>query len=417
MLQLRRLLPAPLSRRAARSGRPTAIARLAGNRHSGHPRSRRRSLNVTRRANDDDRYMAQALALAMGGLGAVEPNPMVGCLIVRDGEIVGRGLHEQFGGPHAEVNALADAGELAAGATAYVTLEPCCHQGKTPPCTQALIRAGVKRVVIGTTDPFREVGGRGIAELEAAGIQCDVGVRGAEAGWLLGPFRKLVETGGPWVIAKWAMTLDGKLATRTGNSQWISSETSRAAVHQLRGRVDAVIVGSGTARADNPLLTARPSSLTDVKRIATRVVVDSAASLSLDSRLVQTAPDVPVLVATGEAAPTDACQRLADAGVEVFRCTGDTHEHRLTALLEELGRRRMTNVLVEGGSKLLGALFDMRAVDEVHTFIAPKFAGGSTAPGPVGGLGIERMAKSLKLADISIEELEGDVYVHGRVAR
>lgn len=361
--------------------------------------------------------MAQALALAMAGLGAVEPNPMVGCIVVRDGEIVGRGLHEQFGGPHAEVNALADAGELAAGATAYITLEPCRHQGKTPPCTQALIRAGVKRVVIGVTDPFPEVSGRGIVELEAAGIQCDVGVRDAEANWLLAPFRKLVETGRPWVIAKWAMTLDGKLATRTGNSQWISSEASRACVHQLRGRVDAVIVGSGTALADNPLLTARPASLADMKRIAMRVVVDSAASLSPDSRLVQTATDVPVLVAAGKEASSNACERLADAGVEVFRCAGSTHEQRLTNLLDELGRRRMTNVVVEGGSKLLGALFDMRAVDEVHTFIAPKFAGGSTAPGPVGGEGIERMSKALKLADISIEELEGDVYVHGRVAK
>jgi len=178
-----------------------------------------------------------------------------------------------------------------------------------------------------------------------------------------------------------------------------------------------VIVGSGTALADNPLLTARPASLADMKRIATRVVVDSAASLSLDSRLAQTAADVPVLVAAGEDAPSDACQRLVDAGVEVFRCGGNTHEQRLTALLDELGRRRMTNVLVEGGSKLLGALFDLKAVDEVHAFIAPKFAGGAAAPGPVGGLGIERMAKALKLADISIEELEGDVYVHGRVAK
>jgi diaminohydroxyphosphoribosylaminopyrimidine deaminase/5-amino-6-(5-phosphoribosylamino)uracil reductase len=359
--------------------------------------------------------MGQALALAMGGLGAVEPNPMVGCVIVRDGELVGQGFHEQFGGPHAEVNALAEAGERAAGATAYVTLEPCCHRGKTPPCTQALIQTGVKRVVVAVPDPFPEVSGRGIAELQAAGIQCDVGPRSAEAHWLLAPFRKLVETGRPWVISKWAMTLDGKLATRTGNSQWISSEASRAVVHQLRGRVDAVIVGSGTARADNPLLTARPADLADVKRIATRIVVDSSASLPLDSRLVQTAADVPVLVAAGEAAPTDVCKKLAAAGVEVFACAGISHEQRIMSLLDELGRRRMTNVLVEGGSKLLGTLFDMRAVDEAHVFIAPKFAGGTAAPGPIGGEGAERMASALKLADITIEELEGDVYVHGRI--
>jgi diaminohydroxyphosphoribosylaminopyrimidine deaminase/5-amino-6-(5-phosphoribosylamino)uracil reductase len=361
--------------------------------------------------------MAQAIALAMYGIGSVEPNPMVGCVIVRDGEIVGQGFHEKFGGPHAEVNALAEAGELAAGATAYVTLEPCCHQGKTPPCTQALIRAGIKRVVASAQDPFVEVSGRGIEELRAAGIQCDVGVQSADANWILTPYRKLIEKKQPWVIAKWAMTLDGKLATRTGSSQWISSEASRAVVHQLRGRVDAVIVGSATARADDPLLTARPLSLHDWKRTATRVVVDSAASLSLESRLVQTAADVPVLVAVGEGAPADACDQLKARGVEVFVCCGASHGERMTSLLNELGRRRMTNVLVEGGSKLFGTLFDMRAVDEVHVFIAPKIAGGDGAPSPAGGTGIERMTEALKLADIAIEELEGDVYVHGRINR
>jgi diaminohydroxyphosphoribosylaminopyrimidine deaminase / 5-amino-6-(5-phosphoribosylamino)uracil reductase len=361
--------------------------------------------------------MAQALGLAMQGQGAVEPNPMVGCVVVRDGEMVGQGNHERFGGPHAEINALAEAGERANGATLYVTLEPCCHQGKTPPCTQAIIKAGVTRVVAAVQDPFAEVAGRGIAELKAAGIQCDVGSRCHDANWLLAPYRKLLEAGRPWVIAKWAMTLDGKLATRTGNSQWISSEASRAVVHQLRGRVDGVIVGSGTARADNPLLTARPIDLADMKRVATRIIVDSSASLSPDSRLVQTASDVPLIVAVGDEATEDACKSLAASGAEILRCGGATHEQRLGALLDELGRRRMTNILVEGGSTLLGSMFDSRAIDEVHVFIAPKFAGGEAAPSPVGGAGIERMASALKLADITIEELEGDVYVHGRIAK
>lgn len=359
--------------------------------------------------------MALALALAARGLGAVEPNPMVGCVIVGNGEIVGQGYHEAFGGPHAEINALAVAGEQANGATAYVSLEPCCHQGKTPPCTQALVRAGIKRVVVAMQDPFMQVCGRGVAELTAAGIQCDVGVGNSDAAWLLAPYRKLIATGRPWVIAKWAMTLDGKLATRTGDSQWISSEASRAIVHQLRGRVDAIVVGSGTAHADNPLLTARPADRADVKRTATRVVVDSVAALSPESRLVQTAGDIPVMVAAAENASPASCRRLTEAGAEVFHCAGDTHQKRLASLLEELGRRRMTNVLVEGGSQLLGTLFDMRAVDEVHAFIAPKFAGGAAAPAPVGGEGVERMVGALKLADISIEELDGDVYVHGRV--
>jgi len=372
---------------------------------------------LARRANDDDRFMAQALALATYGQGAVEPNPMVGCVIVQGGEIVGQGFHEKFGGPHAEVNALTEAGELARNATAYVTLEPCCHQGKTPPCTQALIRAGIKRVVAAVEDPFAEVSGHGIAELRAAGIQCEVGTHSEDAKWILAPYRKLIEQKQPWVIAKWAMTLDGKLATRTGSSQWISSEASRAVVHQLRGRVDAIVVGSGTARADDPLLTARPLSLADVKRTATRIVVDSAASLPLDSRLVRTAADVPVLVAVGDRAPAEARNQLKASDVELLNCCGATHEARTVSLLDELGRRHMTNVLVEGGAKLLGTLFDMRAVDEVQVFIAPKIAGGETALSPVAGVGLERMTEALKLADIAIEELDGDVYVHGRIRK
>jgi diaminohydroxyphosphoribosylaminopyrimidine deaminase / 5-amino-6-(5-phosphoribosylamino)uracil reductase len=361
--------------------------------------------------------MARALMLAARGMGSVEPNPIVGCVLVRDGEVVGEGYHETFGGPHAEVNALAEAADRARGATAYVTLEPCCHQGKTPPCTQALIRAGVARVVVGVEDPFVEVAGRGISELRAAGIEVDVGARGEDANWLLAPYRKLLVTKRPWVIAKWAMTLDGKLATRSGDSQWISSESSRAVVHQLRGRVDAVVVGSRTACIDNPLLTARPADLADIKRTAVRVVVDSTASISLESRLVKTAADVPVLLATAEDAPLEACNRLSAAGVEVYRCPGKTHEERLAALFDEMGRRRMTNVLVEGGSRLLGTLFDLRAVDEVHVFIAPKLAGGVAASSPVGGEGVDRMNAALQLADITIEEMDGDVYVHGRVGR
>jgi diaminohydroxyphosphoribosylaminopyrimidine deaminase/5-amino-6-(5-phosphoribosylamino)uracil reductase len=359
--------------------------------------------------------MALALTLALRGEGLVEPNPMVGSLIVRDGEIIGEGFHERFGGPHAEVTALEAAGDAARGATAYVTLEPCCHQGKTSPCTQALVRAGVGRVVVAVEDPFPQVAGKGIAELRAAGVACDVGALAGEARYVLAPYLKRVTTGRPWVIAKWAMTLDGKLATRTGDSQWISSELSRAVVHQLRGRVDAVMVGSGTARTDNPLLTARPVDRADWRRTATRIVVDSAATLAPDSRLVQSASDVPVLLAVSTRAPDGACQKLEEAGVEILRCMGDAHEIRLFALLDALGRRQMTNVLVEGGSRMLGTLFNIGAVDEVHVFIAPKIAGGVTAPSPVGGAGVEKMADALGLGDMTIEELAGDVYVHGRV--
>ncbi len=361
--------------------------------------------------------MARALQLAARGEGFVEPNPMVGCVIVRDGEIVGEGHHERFGGPHAEINALTVAGERAAGATAYVTLEPCCHHGKTPPCTAALAKAGIRCVVAAVTDPFPEVDGGGIAALQSMGIECRVGVQAAPAEWLLAPYRMRLTSGRPWIVAKWAMTLDGKIATRAGNSQWISSEASRALVHQLRGRMDAIMVGSGTARADDPLLTARPVNLADVKRTATRIVVDSAASLSPDSKLVQTARDIPLLVAVGTDASLEACNKLRSAGAEVIAGKDNAHDERLASLFSILAERRMTNILVEGGSRLIGTLFENQMIDEVHVFVAPKIVGGAAAVSPIGGLGVERMAEALKLADISIEELEGDVYIHGRVAR
>ncbi len=366
---------------------------------------------------NDAQFMDRALSLASQGIGWVEPNPPVGCVIVRDGEIIGEGFHQRFGSAHAEVNALAAAGEQAQGATAYVTLEPCCHHGKTPPCTQALISAGIRRVVAAVEDPFAKVHGQGFTELNAAGIECEVGLRAFEANWLLAPYRKLVATGHPWIIAKWAMTLDGKLATRTGDSKWISSESSRAVVHQIRGRMDAIIVGSGTVRADDPLLTARTANPADVKRTAVRIAVNSSASLPLTSRLIKTCHDLPVIVATAHDAPADAVQRLTDAGAEVFRCEGVNHAERVESLLDELGRRRMTNVLVEGGSNFLGTLFDLRAIDEVHVFVAPRLAGGAEAPSPIAGIGIDRMAESLNLSDIAIEELEGDVYIHGRVSK
>ena len=358
-------------------------------------------------------HMARALELAARGEGFVEPNPMVGCTIVLDGETVGEGFHAHYGGPHAEIEALRVAGPRARGATAYVTLEPCCHQGKTPPCTQALIAAGVRRVVIAQQDPFPRVAGKGIAQLQAAGIEVEVGLCAAEAQRLNAPYLKLTQTGRPWIIAKWAMTLDGKLATHAGDSRWISCPASRAIVHRLRGRVDAILVGRGTAEADDPLLTARPPGA----RVATRVVVDTSASLSANSQLVLTARDVPVIVAVG-AEPSKSCvQTLLDAGCDVFVCEGDSHDARLGALLDQLGARLMTNVLVEGGAQLLGRLFDARQIDEVHTFVAPKIAGGATAVVPIAGQGVGLMTQSLELVEPAIEQIGHDAYIHGRVRR
>ena len=325
-------------------------------------------------------HMRCALELAARGQGFVEPNPMVGCVIARGAEIIGEGFHRRFGGPHAEVEALQIAGDRAAGATLYVTLEPCCHHGKTPPCVEAVLAAGVRRVIVAMRDPFPQVQGGGIADLRAAGVDVEVGLLEAEARRLNAPYLKLVETGRPWIIAKWAMTLDGKIATYTGESRWISNPQSREVVHKLRGRVDAVAVGRGTAARDDPLLTARPPG----PRTAVRVVLDTHASLGSDSQLVRTASEAPVLVAVGaESSPADRL-RLARAGCEVFVCEGETPAARWDALLAELGRRRMTNVLVEGGGRLLGSLLDAagdRRGSRVHRAEAPRRRDGGHAAG------------------------------------
>jgi diaminohydroxyphosphoribosylaminopyrimidine deaminase / 5-amino-6-(5-phosphoribosylamino)uracil reductase len=358
-------------------------------------------------------HMRRALELAAQGRGFVEPNPLVGCVIARGAEIIGEGWHGRFGGPHAEVVALSVAGSRAAGSAMYVTLEPCCHFGKTPPCTKAILAAGIREVVIAEQDPFPQVSGHGIAALRAAGLQVDVGVLSEEAQKLNAPYRKLITHGRPWVIAKWAMTLDGRIATVTGSSRWISNEQSRAIAHHLRGQVDAVVVGRVTAFADDPLLTARPAGA----RVATRIVVDSQAVLSTDSQLVRTAADAPLLVAAAESAFPENVDRLRAAGCEVLICPGGTHRQRLDALLAELGRRRMTNVLVEGGSRLLGSLFDARAVDEVHAFIAPRMFGGEGAPVPIAGAGLHDPMKAFRLDSPRIELVAGDIYIHGHLDR
>jgi diaminohydroxyphosphoribosylaminopyrimidine deaminase / 5-amino-6-(5-phosphoribosylamino)uracil reductase len=356
-------------------------------------------------------HMRRAMELAVRGQGLVEPNPMVGCVVARGAEVIGEGFHRKFGEAHAEVEALRIAGDRAAGATAYVTLEPCCHHGKTPPCTRALLAAKIARVVVAQPDPFPQVQGGGITELRATGgVAVAVGLLEAEAREINAPYLKLIETGRPWIIAKWAMTLDGKIATHTGESRWISGPESRATVHALRGRVDAIVVGRGTAEQDDPLLTARPPGA----RTALRVVLDTRATLGSESQLVGTAAETPVLVAVGAESARQERERLIAAGCEVLVCEGSTHAARFDALLAELGRRRMTNVLVEGGAQVLGMLFDDRRIDEVHVFIAPKLAGGAGAASPIGGEGVAAMADALSLAAPVVRQSGDDVYVTGR---
>lgn len=361
-------------------------------------------------------HMTRALELAVRGQGYVEPNPMVGCVIAHAAEIIGEGWHRRYGGPHAEVEALALAGPRAAGATMYVTLEPCCHHGKTPPCTEAIVRSGIARVVVAAGDPFPAVSGSGVAALRAAGVAVELGLLHDEARRMNAPYFKLQETGLPWVIAKWAMTLDGKLAACTRRSRWISGPESRHIVHRLRGRVDAIVVGRGTVEADDPLLTARLEGETP-PRTATRVVLDSRAALRSDSQLVRTARDVPVLVVVGPLAAAADVARLEAAGCEVWRCPGQQPAERLVHLLRELGRRRWTNVLVEGGMAVLGSCLEAGAIDEVHVFVAPKLLGGAAAPSPIGGAGLDDPARAVRLYDMCWRQVGSDWYGTARVQR
>jgi diaminohydroxyphosphoribosylaminopyrimidine deaminase/5-amino-6-(5-phosphoribosylamino)uracil reductase len=363
----------------------------------------------------DERMMLRAIDLAGRGRGAVEPNPLVGAIVVGDdpARIIAEGWHARFGGPHAEVAALTAAGAAARGGTLYVSLEPCCHHGKTPPCTDAIIAAGIARVVVGTHDPFPAVAGAGVAALRSAGIAVDVGVCEPQARRLIAPFRRLVEDRRPWVIAKWAMSLDGCVATTTGESRWISSEESRALVHQLRGRVDAILVGIGTALADDPLLTARPPG----QRRPLRVVLDRTARLPLASRLVTTAREAPVLVAAGPDAPADRMAALEAAGCEVWRGRSASPGERLRELLQELGGRSLTTLLAEGGPTVLGVLADERLVDEVWTFVAPKIIGGDASRAPVGGGGIATLAAATAIDVEAVERPGEDFLIRGVVRR
>lgn len=359
----------------------------------------------------DELHMSRALLLAARGKGYVEPNPMVGCVIVQDEHVVAEGWHAIFGGPHAEVAALQNATRSVRGSTLYVNLEPCCHTGKTPPCTDAIIKSGVRRVVTAMQDPFPEVSGRGVAMLRNAGIVVDMGVCERESRNLNAPFVKRVTKSLPWVIAKWAMTADGKIAARDRSSQWISNPRSRAYVHQLRGCVDAIVIGVETAIADDPLLTARPPG----PRTALRVVVDRQARLPLSGKLVTTARVLPTLVVVDSDAPRDACQALQREGCDIVVLKSRLSEQQINETLTHLFDRGATNVLLEGGAQLSGSFLDAQAIDEVHVFVAPLLIGGQQAISPLAGIGRAPMSSAIRIVDLATNTLDGDVHLSGRI--
>lgn len=355
---------------------------------------------------EDVRWMRRALRLAERGF--TPPNPMVGCVLVKAGEVVGEGFHPRAGAPHAEVFALRAAGERARGATAYVSLEPCCHHGRTPPCVNALIEARVARVVAAVADPNPQVCGRGLALLRAAGIAAEVGVLEEEARRLNAAFFHFQKTRRPYITLKAAMTLDGKIATRTGDSRWITGEAARRYVHRLRAQSGAVLCGVGTALADDPMLTARLKP--DPPRQPLRIVLDPSLRLPLTAKLVATADQFPTLLVTSAKADPAKAEKLHKYGVDILYTETDTNgELVLESLLAELGRREIISILVEGGGNTHAALLAGRYAHRLLWFIAPKLIGGRSAPTPMEGEGAERMADAMALTPFHVRRFGSDI--------
>jgi len=359
---------------------------------------------------NDEKFMKRALKLASKAMGRTSPNPLVGCVIVKDNEVIGEGYHLKAGTPHAEIHALAAAGVQAGGATAYVTLEPCSHFGRTPPCADALIRANIKRVVVAMKDPNPLVAGRGLDLLREAGIQVDLGVMHQEASQLNEIFIKSISTGLPFVVYKTAMTLDGKIATESGDSRWVSNENSRHYVHQLRDRYDVILVGSETIIQDNPALTCRLPSGRD----PIRLVVDGKLRLDEHAQILSASEFSPCIIATTLAASIEKVERLQSLKqVEVWQYNTARHVP-LEKLFRDLVRRGWTSVLLEGGGGLAGTLLQEEFVDKVEFFIAPKLVGGN-GPSPLSGLHIESMAEAITLDDLSVDMNTGDLHITGYI--
>ena len=363
----------------------------------------------------DHAHLSRAIELADGGRGRTSPNPLVGAVVVRDGKVLGEGFHAAHGAPHAERAALAACGDAdTRGATMYVSLEPCCHQGLTPPCTDAILGAGIARVVVASDDPTEKASGRGLGILRDEGVEVALaeGDLAARARLLNQPFRKHARTGRPFVRFKSAMTLDGKVATRTGDSKWISGEDSRRLSHQWRAECDAVVVGIGTALADDPQLTAR---IPGAQRQPRRVVFDSEARLPLDSQLVRGAAEVPLTVVVSRAAPRLATDALEAAGADVIVATGENEPARVRTALAQIGAAGVTSILLEGGPHLAGAFLDAGEVDEIRLFVAPVIAGGSSARDPLEGEGVERIAEATRALSLECTRVADDLLIAARL--
>lgn len=360
----------------------------------------------------DRYYMQMALELAARARGRTSPNPMVGAVVVKDGKVIGSGYHLRAGTPHAEVHALNEAGEKARGSTLYVTLEPCCHHGRTGPCSEAVIKAGVARVVVAMADPNPKVAGGGIRQLKEAGIEVTLGVLEDEARQLNEVFIKYITTGRPFVTAKAAVSLDGKIATRSGKSKWITGPEARAYGHQLRDWYDAIMVGIGTVLADDPSLTARLPG--GGGRDPARVILDSHARTPLNARILTQQSDAPTIIAVTAGALPAKLEALRQAGAEVL-VVNDGPRVDLAALMKVLAGKEITSVLIEGGAAVHGSALAAGIVDKVAWFIAPRIIGGREAPGPVGGAGVDDPSEAVELERVKVSRLGADLCVEGYI--
>ena len=359
----------------------------------------------------DEKYMRLAMQLAGNAIGRTSPNPLVGAVIVKDNRVVGCGWHRKAGTPHAEVHALNQAGELAQGADVYVTLEPCAHYGKTPPCAKALVEAKVKNVYGGLLDVNPKVAGKGFKILEDAGIHVEYGFLQDELRKQNEVFFKWIEHKKPFIVLKAAMTLDGKIATATGQSKWITNETSRAYGYKLRDIYDGIMVGINTVIEDNPMLTAR----VDGGKNPIRIVVDSSLKIDINANVVQD-KSAKTIVATTDKADKDKILKLQAQNVDVIVVDKDKNDKvDIEKLLDILGQQNICSILVEGGATLSGSFVAKKLVDKVYFFIAPKIIGGKEAKTPVAGTGILNLQEALALKDIQIEKLEEDILIIGRV--
>jgi diaminohydroxyphosphoribosylaminopyrimidine deaminase/5-amino-6-(5-phosphoribosylamino)uracil reductase len=359
-------------------------------------------------------HMKRAIELAELGRGHTSPNPLVGAVVVRDEEVLGEGYHAAYGADHAEVAALNACMTDPVGATMYVTLEPCCHHGKTPPCTEAIVAAGIKRVVVASDDPTDKASGRGLGILRDEGIDVQTidGEVSRSARLLNQPFRKFARTGRPFVIFKSAMSLDGKVATQTGDSKWISNERSRRLVHEWRAAVDGICIGIGTALSDDPLLTARTEGVT---RQPTRIVFDSEARLPHDSNLMRTAPEVPLVIVASRAADRGRAEALRAAGAEVLVAAGGTERERVIDALRKLGGLGFHSLMLEGGPRLAGSFLDASEVDEVRVFIAPLVIGGRGARVPFEGEGSASVSDAFEASAVDVSMVDEDVLIQARL--